>query len=222
MAPRKKAEVQETEQAKEQAAAKAQNAPAVDFKKIITDALTKTGREGIADLLAYMDEAGFFTAPASGGNHSHAEGGLAEHSVNVMTVAEKMGVALFGGAGYNEIQDSVVIAALLHDLGKCGDYGKKMYVENILKSGKQSEAKPWKRNPELLPLDHATRSIKLATLFIDLTEEEEFAIRYHDGLYETANYGVKGHETKLYMLLHWADMWSSRVLEGDTGESGEE
>lgn len=222
MAARKKAEVQEAEQTKEQAAAKAQDAPAVDFKKIITEALTKTKREGIEGLLSYMDKAGFFTAPASGGNHSHAEGGLAEHSVNVMTVAEKMGVALFGGAEYNKIQDSVVIAALLHDLGKCGDYGKKMYVENILKSGKQSEAKPWKRNPELLPLDHATRSIKLATLFIDLTEEEEFAIRYHDGLYETANYGVKGHETKLYMLLHWADMWSSRVLEGDTGEGSEE
>ena len=73
---------------------------------------------------------------------------------------------------------------------------------NILKSGKQSDAKPWKRNPSLLPLDHATRSIKLATLFIDLTEDEEFAIRYHDGLYETANYGVKGHETQLYMILH--------------------
>lgn len=216
MAPRKKAEVQEAEQVK------GQDAPAVDFKKIITEALTKTGREGIEDLLAYMDESGFFTAPASGGNHSHSEWGLAQHSVNVMTIAEKMGVALFGGAEYNKIQDSVVIAALLHDLGKCGDYGKKMYVENILKSGKQSEAKPWKRNPELLPLDHATRSIKLATLFIDLTEEEEFAIRYHDGLYETANYGVKGHETKLYMLLHYADMWSSRVLEGDTGEGSEE
>lgn len=221
MAARKKSDVQGTEQVQEQAA-KVQDAPAVDYRKIITEALTKTRREGVEDLLAYMDETGFFTAPASGGNHSHTQGGLAEHSVNVMTVAEKMGVALFGGAGYNEIQGSVVIAALLHDLGKCGDYGKKMYVENILKSGKQSEAKPWKRNPDLLPLDHATRSIKLATLFIDLTEEEEFAIRYHDGLYETANYGVKGHETQLYMLLHWADMWSSRVLEGDARERDEE
>ncbi len=220
MEARKKSEV--PKQTKEQAVAKAQDASVVDFKKIITDALTKTKREGVEDLLSYMDGVGFFTAPASGGNHSHTEGGLAQHSVNVMTIAEKMGVALFGGAEYNKIQDSVVIAALLHDLGKCGDYGKKMYVENILKSGKQSESKPWKRNPDLLPLDHATRSIKLATLFIDLTEEEEFAIRYHDGLYETANYGVKGHETQLYMLLHWADMWSSRVLEGDAGEGGEE
>ena len=172
-----------------------------------------------------MREIGFFEAPASGGNHSFEKGGLAAHSVNVMFCAEKIGVALLGGAAYNEIQESVIIAALLHDLGKCGDYGKQMYVPNMIKDGrptkanpeqkyKQSEAKPWKRNPDLLPLDHATRSIKLATLFIDLTEEE-FAIRYHDGLYDTANYGIKGHETQLYMILHWADMWASRVIEGE-------
>lgn len=195
----------------------------LDPKEVISKSLLKTGRQGVEDLIDYMEEIGFFDAPCSGGNHLCEPGGLARHSVNVMFTAEKMSVSLLGGTNItDEIRNSVVIAALLHDLGKCGDYGKKMYVENILKSGKQSEAKPWKRNPELLPLDHATRSIKLATLFIDLTEEEEFAIRYHDGLYETANYGVKGHETKLYMLLHWADMWSSRVLEGDTGEGSEE
>lgn len=202
-------------------------------RDMIESALKKTERPGIDDLLAYMDEIGFFKAPASGGNHSNGEGGLAEHSLNVMNMIEKFGVAALGGDGYNTIQDSAIIAALLHDLGKCGDYGKQMYVPNMIKDGrptkaepeqkyKQSEAKPWKRNPDLLPLDHATRSIKLATLFIDLTEEEEFAIRYHDGLYETANYGVKGHETQLYMLLHWADLWSSRVLEGGVEEGGEE
>lgn len=194
----------------------------IDVRTAIEESLRRTGRDGVEDLIGFMDEIGFFKAPASGGNHSNGEGGLAEHSLNVMFTAEKISLALIGGMNItDEIRNSVVIAALLHDLGKCGDHGKKMYVENILKSGKQSEAKPWKRNPQLLPIDHATRSIKLATLFIDLTEEEEFAIRYHDGLYETANYGVKGHETQLYMILHWADMWSSRVIEGDTGE-GEE
>lgn len=197
----------------------------------IIQSLTKTGRDGVNGLIEYMEEIGFFTAPASGGNHSNGEGGLAEHSLNVLHTAEKLSVSLIGGKNItDDIRNSVVIAALLHDLGKCGDYGKQMYVPNMIKDGrptkaepeqkyKQSEAKPWKRNPNLLALDHATRSIKLATLFIDLTEEEEFAIRYHDGLYETANYGVKGHETELYMILHWADMWSSRVIEGDTGES---
>jgi len=215
--------------------AKKETVAAEETRPVIEQSLKKTGRDGVDDLIDFMDEIGFFTAPASGGNHACGEGGLAEHSLNVMFTAEKMSVALIGGKNItDEIRNSIVIAALLHDLGKCGDYGKQMYVHNMIKDGrptkaepnqkfKQSEAKPWKRNPNLLPIDHATRSIKLATLFIDLTEEEEFAIRYHDGLYETANYGVKGHETPLYMLLHWADMWSSRVLEGDTGEgSGDE
>ena len=216
---------------KNEAAVVAEQTPSV--RDMIETALRKTEREGVDDLIAYMDEIGFFKAPASGGNHSNGEGGLAEHSLNVLTMIEKFGVAALGGDGYNAIQNSAVIAALLHDLGKCGDYGKQMYVPNMIKDGrptkaepeqkyKQSEAKPWKRNPDLLPLDHATRSIKLATLFIDQTEDEEFAIRYHDGLYETAKYGVKGHETQLYMLLHWADLWSSRILEGGAEEGGEE
>jgi hypothetical protein len=194
----------------------------LDNKKYVVDRLLATKREGMGDLVKYMEEIGFFSAPCSGGNHLCCEFGLVHHTRNVMLAAENIGYALLGKVKYPEIRDSVIIAAALHDLGKCGDYGKQMYVPNILKSGKASESKPYKRNPDLLPIDHATRSIKLATLFIDLTEDEEFAIRYHDGLYETANYGVKGHETPLYLILHYADLWSSKITEGGSGESGEE
>lgn len=202
---------------------KEQAAETPDYREIIKQSLVKTKREGIEDLIQFMEEVGFFTAPCSGGNHLCREGGLAEHSVNVMQSAEKMGVSLLGGAAYNEVQNSVVIAALLHDLGKCGDYDKQLYVENILKSGKRSEAKPFKRNKDLTNVPHAVRSIKLATLFIDLTEDEEWAILTHDGLYDFMKYEIKGHETWLSMLIHWADMWSNKILEGGTGEgTGEE
>lgn len=200
----------------------ADNAKELDNKKYVVDHLLSTKREGMEDLIAYMEEIGFFKAPCSGGNHLACQFGLVHHSRNVMMAAENIGYALLGKVKYAEIRDSVIIAAALHDLGKCGDYGKQMYVPNILKSGKASEAKSFKRNPALLPLDHATRSIKLATLFIDLTEDEEFAIRYHDGLYESANYAVKGNETPLYLILHYADLWSSRVTEGSTDEGSEE
>lgn len=193
----------------------------LDNKKYVVDRLLATKREGMEDLIGYMEQIGFFEAPCSGGNHLACQFGLVHHSRNVMMAAENIGYALLGKVKYEEIRDSVIIAAALHDLGKCGDYGKPMYVPNILKSGKASEAKPFKRNPALLPIDHATRSVKLATLFIDLTEDEEFAIRYHDGLYETASYGVKGHETPLYLILHYADLWSSRVTEGCTEEESE-
>lgn len=197
-----------------------QNAKELDNKKYVVDRLLETKREGMEDLVDYMDEIGFFSAPCSGGNHLCCEFGLVHHTRNVIMAAENIGYALLGKQKYMEIRDSVTIAAALHDLGKCGDYGKQMYVPNILKSGKQSDAKPFKQNKELLPLDHATRSIKLATLFIDLTEEEEFAIRYHDGLYERANYAVNGNETALYLIIHYADLWSSRITEGGKSEEG--
>lgn len=195
----------------------------INYSDIIRTTLMKTNREGMAALLDHMADIGFLTAPCSGGNHLAKEGGLAEHSVNVMRYAEKIGVALYGGAEYNKIQDSVVIAALLHDLGKCGDYGKQMFVPNILKSGKQSDAKPFKRNGELTAVPHAVRSIKIATLFIDLTEDEEWAILCHDGLYDFMKYEMQGHETPLQMIIHWADMWASHVIEcGEDQEGGEE
>ena len=177
--------------------------------------LKKTGREGIDDLLDYLWQEGFCEAPASGGNHMHQKGGLLEHSLNVLQVAEKLSVALIGGKNItDEIRNSIVIISLLHDIGKIGDFDKKMYVENILKSGKQSDAKPWKRNPELSAVPHAVRSVKLATLFIDLTEEEEWAILTHDGMYDYAKMFLPGHESQFFMILHWADMWASRVIEG--------
>lgn len=180
---------------------------------IIRDYLMKTKREGVVDLLDYMSDIGFLTAPCSSSYHLAKEGGLAEHSVNVLNLAEKLGVAWLGGAKYNEIQDSVVICSLLHDLGKCGQFGKSLYVPNILKDGKQSKAKPFTTNSDLLNIPHEIRSVTIATMFIDLTEEEQHAILYHNGLYGPLKYEIQGKETPLYMILHFADMWASRVIE---------
>lgn len=192
-----------------------------NFKAIITESLKKTKREGVEELLAYMDEIGFFTAPCSTRYHLAQEGGLAEHSVNVLNSAEKLSVALYGAKNITEeIRSSIIICSLLHDLGKCGDYGKPMYVEKVLKSGKKG-VQPYETNKNLTGVPHAVRSVKLATLFIDLTEDEEWAILTHDGLYDFMKYQIPGHETPLSLILHWADMWASHVLEIEADESAE-
>ena len=129
-----------------------------------------------------------------------------------MEIAEKIGVALYGGKGYNEIQSSVIISAILHDLGKMGQFEKPMYVENHLKSGELG-SQPYKSNPDLLKIPHEVRSIAIASMFIDLTEEEQFAILYHNGLYGDFKYEIQGNETPLYLILHFADMWAARVIE---------
>ena len=179
----------------------------------LRDCLMKTKRDGIVELLDYMNEIGFLTAPCSGGNHLCQEGGLLEHTVNVMKTAEKVGVTLYGGKEYNRLHNSVMIAAALHDLGKCGQFGKAEYIPNILKGGQTSDKKPFKRNPDLLNVPHEIRSVAIAAMFIDLTEEEQHAILYHNGLYGPLKYEIQGNETPLYMLIHFADMWASRVVE---------
>ena len=187
----------------------------LDNKTYVVECLRKTGREGMEDLIAYMEECGFFDAPCSGGNHLACEYGLVHHTRNVMELAEKMSVCLVGGKNITpEFRNSVIIAAALHDLGKMGQFEKPNYVPNILKGGKPSETKPFKTNPDLLYVDHEIRSVAIASMFIDLTEEEQFAILYHNGLYGPLKYSLQGKETPLYMIIHWADMWASRVVEG--------
>lgn len=197
--------------------------------KYFVKSMLSTKREGMKDLLDYMEQIGFYTAPASGGNHLHVDGGLLEHTTNVMQLAEKMGPVMFGKDLFKTIKPSVIIAAGLHDLGKCGREGKPYYIENMVQDGrptkanpeqkyKRSESKPFKTNPDLCHIDHPLRSVELAARYIDLTEEEEHAIFYHDGTYGSLAYDLKGHEMPIQTLVHFADFWSAQFVEDGTLE----
>lgn len=174
--------------------------------------LMSVDREGIEDLLAEMKDAGYFDAPASTRFHGAYEGALAEHSLNVLNCAKSLAKAWLGKKWLDANQDSVIICALLHDFGKCGQFGKQLYVPNILKTG-QSEKQPFKTNPDLKALPHEIVSCIEVTKFIDLTEDEQRAIAWHNGLYGPFKYDIQGNEDELYMIIHFADMWASRIIE---------
>lgn len=184
----------------------------MDIKIEIEELLRSTERKGVEDLLKYMDEAGFYTAPASTKYHGATEGALAVHSLNVLKAAIDLARAWFGDNLENEFTNSIIICALLHDLGKAGQYGKPLYIENILKKGR-SEAQPFKINDELMTLPHEIVSVIEAAKYIELTEDEQRAIAWHNGLYGAFKYDIQGKETPLYMIIHFADMWASRVVE---------
>jgi len=175
--------------------------------------LGETKREGILDLLAAMEDMGFYTAPASTRFHGSEPGALAKHSLNVLECADKLASKWLSKAKYKELYPSIVICSLLHDLGKCGQFGKPLYIENTLKSGKASDASPYKTNDDLLTLPHEVVSCIEATKYIDLTEDEQRAIAWHNGLYGLFKYDIQGKETELYMIIHFADMWASRIIE---------
>ena len=86
-------------------------------KEEIEELLLGTKREGIEDLVAYLDEIGFYTAPASTRFHGAETGALATHSINVMDCARSLAIAWLGKKWYAAHQDSITICSLLHDLG---------------------------------------------------------------------------------------------------------
>ena len=179
------------------------------LKEAIIELLESTERIGMNNLIGHMELNGFFEAPSSGAYHLCEEGGLAKHSMNVYEIAKDINDAI----GTNISDQSIIICSILHDLGKMGDHGKPNYVPYILKSGKQSDATPYKTNPDLPYVDHEIRSVTIARMYISLTAEEEQAILWHNGLYGIFKYEISGKETPLYLLLHMADMWASRVIE---------
>lgn len=194
----------------------------------ITALLRSTRREGIDDLILAMHEGGFFTAPCSGKYHLAEDGGLAAHSLNVYRTMCAMSNALAPEMFYEDL----IIPALLHDLGKMGQFGKPNYVVNMIKDGrptkaepeqkyKQSEAEPFKTNPDLMYIGHEVRSVAIASRYINLTEEEQSAILFHNGLYGSFKYEIQGKEFPLYMLLHFSDMWVSRVTEVENEKEDE-
>lgn len=180
----------------------------------IIELLRSTGRDGIENLITYMEEAEFFTAPCSASHHLNKPGGLAEHSYNVY----KLGIdRLYDFLCEDVTTVNWTIVSLLHDLGKSTYRGRATYELNYLASGKVSEKKPYEVNKESY-FNHELKSILIAKQFIELTDDEEFAIYYHNGLYEMSGREIQGKERPLQLLLHFADMWCSRFIEAGEKE----
>ena len=166
------------------------------------------------NLINFMEkETTWLTAPASTKYHLSKEGGLLEHSVNVAETMLKIKAAIAP-----EISDeSCVIVALLHDLGKVGMPGNPQYLinepsEKQKKYGYKPDY-PYRFNSELTYLSVPVRSLYLALQHISLTEEEVQAIVYHDGQYVEDNRSCATHEEPLTLLLQYADSWSGFVIE---------
>ena len=164
--------------------------------------LVETRKESFTRLMHHLEtETAWLTAPASTRFHLCREEGLLEHSVNV---AETM-LKLKNTLAPTITDESCVIVALLHDLGKVGMPGRPQYLEG----GKY----PYSYNRDLVYLSVPVRSLYLALPWLSLSEEEAQAIIYHDGQYVDDNASAAHREEPLTLLLQYADTWSGFVLE---------
>lgn len=82
-------------------------------------------RRGADKLLGYLVDKGFLEAPASTKYHGSYEGGLVEHSVNVMNRLMKKEVL----QGYTK--ETIAIVGLLHDVCKVDLYKPQLEKEKI-------------------------------------------------------------------------------------------
>lgn len=179
--------------------------------------LLSTKREGIEALLEFIRKSDFYTAPASTKYHSCHEGGLLEHSLNVYEcLKEKRKNPIWENALKDIPEESFIISALLHDL--CKTYFYTVEYRNK----KNDETGVWERVPfyaidDKMPLGHGEKSVMIASKYIELTNDELYAIRFHMGWSEPKEvYNAVGKAMGKHLLvlaLHEADQEATYLLE---------
>ena len=179
---------------------------------------TKIHREGADKLLDYLlsESSDFFVAPASTRYHGAYPGGLVEHSINVYDCLcdylARDRVKEVYGLSFPE--ESVAIAALLHDLCKLNFYRES--TRNVKENGVWKSV-PYYTIEDELPYGHGEKSVYIVSGFMRLTRDEAFAIRYHMGFSGTEDNNTVGNAFARFPLavaLATADMEAAYFVEG--------
>ncbi len=182
---------------------------------------THIQRDGIENLLAWLSDSDFFTAPASTKYHGSYEGGLLEHSLNVYDCL-KCAVdteRFFPRNAYSD--ETITISALFHDVCKVNLYVKG--YRNVKENGQWTQKEIFEADEKFPCGDHSDKSIIILQNFIRLLPDEILAIRAHMGGYDNAARGgsmMVGkifERCKLAVLLHLSDMQATYLLEERKG-----
>lgn len=147
----------------------------------------------------FIEDMAKYPASSEVKHHSSYPGGLLVHSVLVMEVALSVAEAL----SYNEPQN-VVMALLLHDVGKIGQYTN--YESD-------KENKRWLKVKQEVP--HQIRSLLLASkelqAFKVLPEEVWQAVAFHGSAYSNMAKEVEHKEFFLTLIIQLADKWANKM-----------
>lgn len=190
---------------------------------LFNELLKSTQREGIENVLEFLKNTDFFTAPSSSVYHSNYKGGLLDHSILVYLLMMKFRESIIYMKPELEDKlsdDSIKITGLLHDICKTCFY---------------KETLKWKKNAtggwesyqgydieDTFPIGHGEKSVIMLQNFgLKLNPDEMLAIRYHMGSWDG---GMLTNEIKhsylaaldmcpLIILMQSADHASSLLLE---------
>lgn len=199
----------------------------MENKQQIISILTSTNRPGIENLITYLEQTDFFTAPASTKFHGSYDGGLAEHSLHVWYILTEKNK-------YYSLElspDTIALTALLHDLCKINFYIKD--TKNVLKGKKDNGygkmVNDWQEElvwvcKDQFPIGHGEKSVITALKFIQLTDLEIAMIRWHMGGYEPKeSYRDMTNAVDMYkpiVALQTSDMEASHLIPMEVHDNG--
>ena len=180
-----------------------------NMKEEFLKLLKSIDREGMNDLIAFIEKSDFFKAPASTRFHGCYEGGLLEHSMKVYEILkDKVQKSI---VDIDIPEESLIIIALLHDICKVNYY--KVDYRNAKNEFGEWEKVPYYTVEDTIPYGHGEKSVMMLTEYIKLTVEEKYAIRWHMGFTEPKElYGTISQAYKKYpiaLLMHEADLEST-------------
>ena len=176
------------------------------MKEEFLELLRKVNREGINELIEFIQKTDFFKAPASTRFHGDHEGGLVEHSIKVYEILKHKVETNIEPIKVSE--ESLIIIALLHDLCKANFY--KVDYRNAKNALGVWEKVPYYTVDDTIPYGHGEKSVMMITEYMKLTSEEKYCIRWHMGFTEPKEqYTTLGLAYKKYplaLLTHEADL----------------
>lgn len=195
-----------------------------DDKERFVSILRATNRAGIANVIAGLEELGFFMAPASTRFHGSFPGGLMLHSLNVYdqaVILRDAELKVRPDLANALTDDTIAIAALLHDVCKAEVY-KEVEKFRKDKDNQWEKYKTYMVDYSFMPLGHGEKSvIRLLRWGLEMTDAEVLAIRWHmqafdlsDSPESRASYSQASMSCPLLAILIAADGLASRLMEG--------
>ena len=167
-------------------------------------------RDGIEELLDWLEKSDFYTCPASTRFHGAYQGGLLKHSLNVYYELRRI-LSAYPEIKYSE--ESVVIASLFHDLCKVNFYTTEKRNRKT-DMGKWESYDAFKIDEKFCFGGHGSKSVFLVQHFIKLTPEEAVSINCHMGVWDgNKDVGSAYEQFPFAWALHMADEAATYIRE---------
>lgn len=197
-------------------------------EKFISIARTYIEREGVDKLLSWLERSDFFVAPASTQFNLAVEGGLCQHTLNVLDSL----LVRFYGHGIDDITEedkakifendmtleSIVLVGLFSYVHKAGCYVKDF--KNVKVNGKWEQQEYWRWDEKFIYQGRGGKSVFIIQQYMKLWIEEAQAIAFYmageDNLFSgvvDSTYKKVYEQSRLALYLHLAEMEATYYLD---------